>query len=167
MSIKGENPTGSRVWKMGRSFITKRQSGGHAARSSAEESRQHGESLCVVRLAFAAKRKRLDLCPLKPPWAVNTSRAAASLLVSGSGTKFNDTILKRWTAWESEWDKNSRVRIFFSQLGLFFLFQPSAVALCNYLLLCVLLKCWFVSLFNLALSRGLNVSEVVVVCCRA
>lgn len=102
---------------MGRSFITKRQSGGHAARSSAGESRQRGESLCVVRLAFAAKRKRLDLCPLKPPWAVNTSRAAASLLVSGSGTKFNDTILKkkkkRWTAWESEWDKNSSVRIFF------------------------------------------------------
>lgn len=80
---------------MGRSFITKRQSGGHAARSSAGESRQRGESLCVVRLAFAAKRKRLDLCPLKPPWAVNTSRAAASLLVSGSGTKFNDTILKK------------------------------------------------------------------------
>lgn len=133
---------------MGRSFITKRQSGGHAARSSAGESRQRGESLCVVRLAFAAKRKRLDLCPLKPPWAVNTSRAAASLLVSGSGTKFNDTILKkkkRWTAWESEWDKNSRVRtfFFFSQLGFFFFFllQPSAVALCNYLLLCVVLKC--------------------------
>lgn len=81
---------------MGRSFITKRQRGGHAARSKGEESRQQGESLCMVMLAFAAKRKsekkKLDLCPLKLPRAVNTSRAAASLLVSGSGTKFNDTI---------------------------------------------------------------------------
>lgn len=69
----------------------------------------------MVRLAFAAKRNKLDLCPLEPPRVVNTSRAAASLLVSGSGTKFNDTIKTANTrlAWESEWDKNSRVRIFF------------------------------------------------------
>lgn len=33
---QGKNPTGSRVWKMGRSFITKRRSGGRAARSRAE-----------------------------------------------------------------------------------------------------------------------------------
>lgn len=46
-----------------------------AARSSAPESRSVGKSLCVVRLASAAKRKKLDLCPLKPPRAVNTFRA--------------------------------------------------------------------------------------------
>lgn len=48
-----------------------------AARSSARESRSVGKSLCVVRLASAAKRKKLDLCPLKPPRAVNTFTASS------------------------------------------------------------------------------------------
>lgn len=48
-----------------------------ATRISAPQNRSVGKSLCVVRLASAAKRKKLDLCPLKPPRAVNTLRAAS------------------------------------------------------------------------------------------
>lgn len=80
-----------------------------------------GKSLCVARPASAAKRKKLDLCALKPPRAVNTLRAA----FFSTGFVLWDRIqwhnLTRWntrTAWESEWDKNSGVRIFF----LFFFF---------------------------------------------
>lgn len=46
-------------------------------RGSAPQNRSVGKSLCVVGLASAAKRKKLDLCPLKPPRAVNTLRAAS------------------------------------------------------------------------------------------
>ncbi len=56
-----------------------------------------GESLrmlCWLLQPKGRMKKKIDLCPLKLPQAVNTSRAAASLLVSGSGTKFSDTIKK-------------------------------------------------------------------------
>lgn len=40
------------------------------------------------------ERKKNRFMSSQLPRAVNTSRAAASLLVSGAGTKFNDTIKK-------------------------------------------------------------------------
>lgn len=77
------------------------ESGGRAAGSSAEERRQPGESLSEVRLASAAKTEKLDLCPLEPPRAGNTSRAAASLLLSAPGQN-SVTDFLRWKA-EAAW----------------------------------------------------------------
>lgn len=165
-AYQGGNPTRTRVWKMGRSFITKRQSGGHAAMNRGKRETAAGGIPLHGNAAFCSQKRKPEknrFMSSQLPQAVNTSRAAASLLVSGSGTKFNETIKNKqntWTAWEVEWDKNSRVRIIFCQLGLFFY---EVVTLYNYLLLCVLPKCWFAALFNLALRRGLKVS--VVGCC--
>lgn len=95
------------------------------------------------------------------PQAVNTSRAA-SLLRSGSGTKIQWHNYKKveHTDGVGGWvgQKFTGEDVFFSQLSFLVFFK-----LYNYLLLCAFLKRWFVSLFNLALSWGLNVSEVVVV----
>lgn len=53
----------------------------------------HGNaSLMQPKERMGGKKNRFMSSQL--PLAVNTSRAAASLLVSGSGTKFNDTIKK-------------------------------------------------------------------------
>lgn len=113
---------------MGRSFITKRRSGGRAARSRAEP------AAGGIPLASAAKREN-GKNRFMSSRAVNASTAAAS------GTKFNDTIFfKRQStrpAWEGEWDKNSRVRVFFFSQLCFFLFQTREVSSYNYLLLCV------------------------------
>lgn len=108
--ISRGNPTRIMVWKMERSFITKRQRGAHAARSGAEESRQRGESLCMAKLTFTKRYLSHQL-----PRAINTSRAAALCWFQVVGQN-SVAQLQRWntrTAWEDDWDRNSRVRTFF------------------------------------------------------
>lgn len=70
---------------MGRSFITKRRSGGRAARSRAEP------AAGGIPLASAAKREN-GKNRFMSSRAVNASTAAAS------GTKFNDTIFLKGRA---------------------------------------------------------------------
>lgn len=104
--IKGKTPPGAGCEKWGEVSSPKGEA--EDVQRGAEQSRQ----LWGIPLASAAKSEN-GKNRFMSSRAVNTSTAAAS------GTKFNDTIfffLKRQStrpAWEGEWDKNSRVRVFF------------------------------------------------------
>lgn len=163
-------PPGAGCEKREEVSSAKGQSGGHAAGSRGRgEPAAGGIPLHGKAAPSEAKKAKIDLCPSPLPRVVNTSRAAASLQLNPKAqfkakenqkkTKVEHTVgVGGWVG-----QNFTPEDFFFSQLGFFLLSKTRVVTLYNYLLLCVLPKCWFVSLFNLALSGRLNVSEEVVV----
>lgn len=97
--ISRENPTGEHGVKYVKKFHhqkAKRRTCGEAQRrreSVAGGIPLHGNAGHAAK-RMTEKKNNYRFMSSQLPRAVNTSRAAASLLVSGSGTKFNDTIKK-------------------------------------------------------------------------